>query len=102
MPDVQWQVGEGTERETIANSPSARRSRRGWMALFIVVILGVALGAWYRSLPEPAPRPTSTPSPTPQPSPTRPALPAKLYATIDQEAQALADGDIKTYLALLA
>ena len=100
MPDIHWHVGEDAEQETIAQSTSPRRSRRSWIAVLIVVILGASLGMAYRSLPEPAPRPTPTPVPTIPPTPTHPALPAKLFDTIDREAQALADGDLKTFLEL--
>ena len=89
MPDIHWHVGEEAEQETIAKTAPARRSRRSWIAIVIVVILGVGLGIVYRSIPEPA----SRPAPTPRPTPTRPAVPASLYATIDREAQALANGD---------
>lgn len=95
-PDLHWHIGEDQEREAI-HAPTPRRSRRSWIVIVLVVILGVGLGMAYRSIPEPAPRPTPTPPP---PTPTRPAVPAKLYATIDREAQALADGDVETYLAL--
>jgi hypothetical protein len=94
MPDIHWHVGEDAEQETLATATSPRRSRRSWIAIVIVVILGAGLGMVYRSLPEPAQRPT------PSPSPTRPAVPAKLYATIDREAQALAEGDLESMDAL--
>ncbi len=99
-PDVHWRVGEDAEQETIVISTPARRSRRSWLIVLIVVILGAGLGVAYRSLPESAPQPTPTPYPTPQPTPTYPPVPVKLYDTIDREAQALADGDIQTYLDL--
>jgi hypothetical protein len=67
------------------------------LIVLIVVILGAGLGAWYRSIPEPAPRPTPTPLP---PTATPQAITAKLYETIDREAQALADGDFTTFLEL--
>ena len=100
MPDIHWQVGEGVEQETIAKTAPRRRSRRRWMAILIVVVLGAGLGAIYRSIPEPAPRPTPALSPTPHATPTLPAVLAKLYAAIDREAQALADGDGDSYWAL--
>jgi hypothetical protein len=84
-PDIHWHVGEDKDQETIARASSPRRSRRSWVVIVIVVILGAGLGAGYRSLPEPAPRPT--------PEPTPAAIPASLYAVIDREAQALANGD---------
>jgi hypothetical protein len=99
-PDIEWQVGEDAQQETIAQTTSPRRSRRSGIAILIVAILGAGLGAVYRSIPEPAPQPTPAPSPTPRPTPAPPAVPAKLYASIDQEAQALADGDVATVIAL--
>ena len=102
MPDIQWHVGEDDERETIATPTSARRSRRSWIMIVIVVILGAGLGLAYRTIPEPAPRLTPTPPSTSQPTPPASApqsIPAELYAAINGEAQALADGDAATYLA---
>jgi hypothetical protein len=89
-PDIHWHIGEDAEQETIATATPARRSRRSWIAILIVALLGAGLGMAYRSIPEPAPRPT------PQPTPTRLAMPAKLFDTIDREAQALADGNRAT------
>jgi hypothetical protein len=90
-PDVEWRIGEETERETIFNTAPVRRSRRSWIAIVVVVILGAGLGVVYRAIPEPAFRPAPTPSATPHPAP--PAMPAQLFDTIHREAQALADGD---------
>jgi hypothetical protein len=95
-PDINWRVGEDTEQETIVASTSTRRSRRSWLVVLLVVIFGVGLGITYRSIPEPEAHPTLTP--TVRPTPTRPAIPAKLFETIDREAQALADGDFEAYL----
>jgi hypothetical protein len=95
-PDVHWRVGEDAAEETVAQAAPARRSRRSWLAVLIVVVLGVSLGMAYRSIPEPALRPA--PTPTVPPTPARPAVPAALYQTIDREAQALADGDFEAYL----
>ncbi len=100
MPDIHWDVGEGADRETITQVTSTRRSRRSWIALFIVIVIGTGLGIWYRSLPEPVPRPTPSLSPTSQPTATRTASSAKLFETIDREAQALAGGDLTTFLDL--
>src|SRR5512141_2560157 len=96
MPDLHWHVGEDQDQETIAHASSPRRSRRNWLAILLVVIIGASLGVLYRSIPEPAARPT--PTPTVPPTPTRQPVPAKLLETIDREAQALADGDFKAYL----
>jgi hypothetical protein len=97
-PDIHWDVGEDAEPETIAQTTASRRSRRGWLAVLIVVILGASLGVVYRSIPEPAPRLTPTPVPTLPATPVRPAVPVALYQTIDHEAQALADGDFEAFL----
>jgi hypothetical protein len=96
-PDIHWRVGDDAEQETIATATSPRRSRRSWIAVAIVIVLGASLGVAYRSLPEAAPRPSPTLSPTPETLPTRPAIPVALYQTIDREAQALADGDFEVY-----
>ncbi len=99
-PDLHWHVGEDAEQEIIVQAAAPRRSRRSWIAVLIVIVLGTSLGVAYRSLPEPAPRPTLAPSPTPQPTPTHPPIPTKLFQTIDREAQALADGNVQAYLDL--
>jgi hypothetical protein len=101
-PDIEWHIGQETEGETISHTGVTRRSRRSWIAMLIAVAVGATLGLAYRSIPEPAPRPTPAPSPTPHPTSTLPAVPAKLFAAIDREAQALADGDFESYLALQA
>jgi hypothetical protein len=98
MPDLHWHIGDDAEQQTAATTTRARRSRRSWLAILIVAVIGAGLGALYRSIPELAQRPTSTPGPAP--SPTRPAIPAALYQTIEREVQALADGDKETFLAL--
>jgi|GEM_PF-2046688 hypothetical protein len=112
-PDIQWHVGEDKDQETIARASTPRRSRRSWIAILIVVILGAGLGMAYRSIPEPEPRPTLPPTSAllstlpPVGSARIPSLPptvtptfAGLKETIDREAQALADGDFDSLLAL--
>lgn len=100
-PDIEWHVEDEAGKETIAKTPPPRSSSRGWKALIVlIVVAAIGLGIVYSSIPEPAPRPTSAPSPTPHPTSARPAVPAKLYETINREAQALADGDLKTFLSL--
>src|SRR5512141_2571599 len=95
-PDIEWHVGDEADKETIAKTPPPRSSSRWRKALLVlIVVAAIGLGIVYSTIPEPAPRPTFTPSPTP-----RPAVPAKLYETPDREAQALADGDPKTFLSL--
>lgn len=99
-PDIEWHIRDSAEQETIIKATPPRRSRRSWVAILIVILVGIGLGVVYRSIPEPAPRPTPAPSPTQRPTRTHPVIPAKLYSTIDREAQALADGDAQTYLNL--
>ncbi len=100
MPQIEWQVREDNSEQTIVKTPStsARRWRLSLIALMIV--LGVGLGAIYSSIKEPAPRPTSAPTITPNPTPIPATEMPSLDATIDREAQALADGDFKTFLSL--
>ena len=99
-PDIEWHIRDSAEQKTIIKATLPRRSRRSWIAIMIVILIGIGLGVVYRSIPEPAPRPTPLPSATPRPTLTYPVIPAKLYTTIDREAQALADGDVQAYLAL--
>ncbi len=94
MPDIQWHIDEDANQETIVKSTEPQRSRYWLVILLTLVILGVGLRMAYRAAPEPAPWPT----PVPQPTPTRQPIPAKLFNTIDREAQALAAGDLATYL----
>src|SRR5512135_1246643 len=94
-PDIDWHVVEDEEEETVVAPPSAPRSRRRVVAILLTVMLGVGLGVLYRSIPEPAARPA--PTSTPAPTPTQVAIPAKLFAVIDREAQALANGDFDAY-----
>ena len=96
MPDLHWHIGEDADQETMTQTTSPRRSRRGWIALLIVVVAGVGLGVAYRSIPEPTPHPMSTPPSTPLP----PVMPIPLSEAIDREARALADGDVDTILAM--
>ena len=98
MPDIHWHVGEDKDQETIARASAPRRSRRSWIAIVVVVLLGAGLGMIYRALPEPPPPPTPSLSPTPAVVPAHAAIPVALFQTIDREAQALADGDFKAYL----
>jgi len=96
-PDLEWRVDDPSGEQTIAKTTPPRPPRWRTWVIGLVVMLGVGLGVIYRTIPEPLPRPTPTPLP---PTPTPLAVPAKLYAAIDREAQALADGDIDSYLAV--
>ncbi len=93
-PDIHWQIGEDNDQETIAQVSTPRPTRRGWIVLMLVVIIGAGLGVVYRSIPEPVP--LTAPAPSPTPPSTTSAIPAKLYQVIDREARALAVGDRRT------
>ncbi len=92
-PDIEWHIGDETGEETIRHTTPRPPRWRKWIML-AVVALGVGLGIAYGSIPGP-PRPTPLP-----PTAISKAIPAKLYETLDREAQALADGDLQTYLEL--
>ncbi len=97
-PNIEWHVGDEASKETITKTPPPRSSSRGRKVLIgLVVITAIGLGIVYSAIPEPAPHPAPTllpPTAIPQ------AIPAKLYETIDREAQAFADGDRETFLSL--
>ncbi len=97
MPDIEWHIIDRTNPELIVSDSRRRPPRWRWAALLLVMLIGIGLGVANRLIPEPAPRPTPVPSPTLRPPPTYPAIPAKLFQTIDREAQALADGDFETF-----
>ena len=86
-PDIEWHVGEDAEQETIAKTTPPRRSRRRWIAVLIVVILGAGLGMAYRSIPEPHKPPAPTPT---MPSPTATPAPPSLDEAIRRDVYALA------------
>lgn len=101
MPDIEWRIGETADEETIVrvNPPATR-----WRATVVIVAasLGLGLGALYTSIPEPPPRPAALP-PTLQPTPAHGdeyARFKRLRHAIDQEINALADGDEVAFLAL--
>ena len=56
-PDIEWQVGEDAEQETIARTTPARRSRRRRWIVISAIGLGVVVGLLYRSIPEPPSKP---------------------------------------------
>jgi hypothetical protein len=113
-PDIEWRIGETADEETIVRAePSAARWRIA--VVIIVASLGVGLGVFYASIPEPPPRPTAPP-PTPIPlraldemrnAPRTTTLIVDEYTrfellhdVIDQEVNALADGDEAAFIAL--
>lgn len=103
MPEIEWQTGDevGDERVVVLKRP--RRWRTDLIA--VMMVLGAGLGLMYSSIKEPPARPTPTPFIQPSPQPT--FGPDQDYAnilslgkTIGVEAEALANGDLKTFLAL--
>jgi hypothetical protein len=99
-PQIDWQVHDDHGQEEIART---QRQPRRWRVSLIalMIVLGASLGATYASIKEPAlgPTPLLSISPLPTTSPTVTA-PSYLSETVDREAQALADGDFKTFIAL--
>lgn len=83
-PDIEWQVGEEAERETIARTTSARRSTRSRWAVIGAIGLGVALALLYRSIPEPTPRAID-----PLPAPAVITSPLSPVPTVDSLAAAV-------------
>jgi hypothetical protein len=103
MPEIEWQIGDKVGDETIVALPPPRHWRTDLIA--VMLGLGAGLGLIYSSIQEPPARPTPTPFIQPSPQPT--SGPDRAYEnilalgkTIGVEAQALADGDLKTFLAL--
>lgn len=91
-PDLEWHVGEESDRETIVKTTPRKPPRWRWPMIAFVVMLGASLGALYRSIPE-SPEPTPSPTSTPLPPPP-------IGTVIEQEARALATGDRAAFLAL--
>ncbi len=91
-PDVEWQVGEESERETIVKTQSKPPSRWRKILIGAMLILGASLGVAYSSIPV-ASQPVA---PTPQA--TTPPLPP-LEPVIQRESRALANGDEATFMA---
>ncbi len=103
MPKIEWQIGDEVGDETIFALPPPRHWRNDLIA--VMLVLGAGLGLIYSSIQEPPARPTPTPFVQPTPSPT--VGPDRDYETvlslektIGVEAEALADGDLKTFLAV--
>ncbi len=91
-PNIEWQVGEDAEQETIARTTPERQSpRRRWIVISAIG-LGVALGLLYRSIPDPPPKPIgSAPVATVIASPAAPLpTPESLDAAIERDALRLA------------
>jgi hypothetical protein len=94
-PDVEWQIGEDAERETVVKTVSRPPARHRRLLIGLMIVLGAGLGWAYSRLPDsprlaaPAPTPTDTPLPLPP-----------LAPMVDREAQAIAGGDLQTFLDL--
>jgi len=93
-PDIEWRINDEAEPETVVTS-SRRPSRWRTLGVAVAICLGIGLGVLYRSIPEPPPRPVPAAVPTQAPAP-----PPQVTDTIDQEAVALASGDLQTFLNL--
>lgn len=101
-PEIEWQIGDEVGDEIVVTSPpTPRHWQSGWITLMI--IFGAALGAIYSSIRAPEPTPPPTIAPTPEP----PEDASKVYEhllslekTIDVEAQAVANGDLNTFLSV--
>jgi hypothetical protein len=99
-PLIEWRVNEDNREQTIVKTPSTSLRRWRLSLIALMIVLGASLGAIYSSVKEPAPRPSPTPTIAPSPTPIPTAEPPSVFETIDREAQALADGDFKTFLLL--
>jgi hypothetical protein len=95
-PDIEWQVGEAADQETIARITTSKPSRWRKPIVLLMAAVGLGLGALYASIPEPL-QPIAPPTPIATPLPPTPAL----TQTIDREARALANGDRQTFSGLL-
>ncbi|HET7377953.1 MAG TPA: hypothetical protein VFK30_14670, partial [Anaerolineae bacterium] len=85
-PEIEWDVDTSTHSQAIVKTPPPPpASPRNKILVLIVIVAGVALGAIYRSVPEPPTPPTPTPRPIPTPI-------ISLEQVIDQEARALETG----------
>jgi hypothetical protein len=99
-PDIEWQVGEDADQETIARITPGQPSRWRKPIMLMMAALGLGLGALYAALPEP-PQPIAPPTPI-STSPARAEIADfDLADTIDREAHALANGDMQTFIGLL-
>ncbi|MBI5567847.1 MAG: hypothetical protein HY870_23320 [Chloroflexi bacterium] len=94
-PDIEWQIGEASEQETVVKTQPGPPSRWRKFLIGAMLTLGAGLGAAYSAIPAPlaAPRPTVFPTPTEIPLPS-------LVPIIEIEAHAQASGDRHAWLAL--
>lgn len=71
-PDIEWHIGEESERETVARVERTPKILRRW-GVIMAIGLGAGLGLLYRSIPESSPQPIgSTPIPAVVTSPVLP------------------------------
>ena len=117
-PDIEWQVGDDADRETIARITTRKPSRWRKPLLLAAVALGTGLGLIYLSIPEPPPKPIAPAPPTALPVAVIPAatrvpptsqpfvarqLPvtrSALENAVLREAHALAEGDPAEYITI--
>jgi hypothetical protein len=93
-PEIEWEVDTSSHSQAIIKTPPPQSSSpRNKIILLIVITLGITLGVIYRSIPEP-PQP---PTPTPTPAPT---IFVSLTRAIDQEARALEEGSVQSFIKL--
>lgn len=93
-PDIEWHIGEEAEQETITQITTRQPSRWRKPIVWVIVALGVGLALLYRSIPEPPLRPDP-------PQAEAPIVNiSTLNFTIDQEARALANGDMQAFIGL--
>ena len=59
-PDIDWRVDDDSGEHTVVKTAPNNRSRRRKIALGVVILLGLSLGAIYSSLPESSPLLIST------------------------------------------
>ena len=71
-PDIDWSVDDDFGEHTVVKTAPNNRSRRRRIALGVVILLGVSLGAMYSSIPGPALPPTIAVRLTPTSGPSDP------------------------------
>ncbi len=91
-PDIEWQIGEASEQETVVKTQPRPPSRWRKILVGTTLILGASLGVAYSFIPAAPPPRTPTPVSTIPPPPL-------LEPVIHRESHALATGDESTYLA---
>ena len=74
-PDIEWHIGEESDRETIVKTTQRRPPRWRKPIVIIAAILGIGLGIAYAAIPEPPQPPAPAPTvPSPASTPQLPSL----------------------------